>query len=122
MRDEPQVDLGWVLQGPIGEYVEAMGVTTEAPLEFHLFSLLAVLSTVFGRRSLPFGTRELRPTLYVVLMGDTAVTHKTTAASAAVSMMRRLDPDVRMIEGLGIEGGRPRFSASRWQPGVVADP
>lgn len=62
---------------------------TESPRIFHVWSALFALTGSMGRRChLPFGTFEVYPNLYALLIG-TPGTRKTTAASMAKKMLRQ---------------------------------
>jgi len=94
-----------VYYGLPGRYVEIMAPTTEAPPEFHFAAFLAIAGILFAHTGLQLGGTTLYPTLYVLLAGSTGVTHKTTAATGALRILRRVDPELLVIYGLGsLEG------------------
>lgn len=61
---------------------------TESPFEYHVWSMLATLSTLAGRRFwFPFGPYVYYPNLYVVLVGDPGIT-KSSAMGRAKGIIR----------------------------------
>lgn len=61
---------------------------SEAPMIFHRWSFLAILSAWMGRRYfLPFGHSEINCNMYVMLMGE-AGSRKTTAINQATKLLK----------------------------------
>lgn len=90
--------------GLLADYVDLVAPTTEAPSSFLWGAAVAALSVRLGRQvGLPWGIRSMSPTLFVVLLGSTARTRKSTSISDAVEIL--LEPEVSntlaIIEGSG---------------------
>jgi hypothetical protein len=65
---------------------------TDAPQQYHLFSGLVVLSALLGNRvSIPFGPQALMPNLYVVLIGRSTFSRKTTSIAIAQRILRHFE-------------------------------
>src|SRR5438094_6698236 len=88
-----------VWRGPFAEYRAAMAGTTEAPDVFHFAALWAVAGAylrrcVFIRCGLP-----LYPNVYLVTVGVTGDTKKTTAMRLAESLLP--EHGVKVLRGVG---------------------
>lgn len=94
--------------GVLGDYVELMGPTTEAPPEFHFGALATVLAALFSDRYLRHGTELIHPNLFSVLAGSTGVSHKTTAVNAAIDLVWKFTEEgdtLRVLRDLGSREG-----------------
>lgn len=81
--------------GFLREYVEFAADATDAPEVFHLFSGLAILAAVLGRRIyLPFGDGTLFPNVWIVLLAASSTFHKSTALSIGGRVLRHVDEQV----------------------------
>ena len=80
----------------IARYLDIASSITDAPKDYHLGSILAVLSTVIGPNvSSPIMTgltRKLKPNLYVLLIGESSLFRKSTALYLAVELLKKI-PD-----------------------------
>lgn len=85
--------------GWIGDYVELMTPTTEAPPAFHLGVALTIAGQLFGRHVYnQYGTDPLYPNLYTLLVGRSGRTRKDTAIKRATRTLFDGDPqNGRMI-------------------------
>ena len=71
----------------ITQYLSYVG-ETEAPIFYHRWSMLSAVGAYLGRQyTLPFGTSELLPNLYVMLIGDPG-TRKSTAIKLAKKILK----------------------------------
>ncbi len=101
----PQLPLS-VFWGSLGEYVQIMSPTTEAPSEFHFGAIATVASALFSNNYIQMGTRKLHPNLFSVLAGPTGVSHKTTVAEAAMRLVDLVEEGaVEVLRGLGSPEG-----------------
>ena len=72
----------------------------ESPEKFHIWSGLSVISAALGRRCwLHRGYAPVFPNQYIILVGESALCRKTTAANISVDMFKRTKKDL-MIEKL----------------------
>ncbi len=63
---------------------------SESPLCFHRWSCLSIVASALGRRCwVHRGYYTLFPNMYVVLVSESAICRKTTAAEIAIKMLRR---------------------------------
>lgn len=94
--------------GVLGEYVELMKPTTEAPPEFHYGALVTVLAALFSDRYVQYGTKPLYPNLFSVLAGSTGTSHKNTVVDAALDLVWHVTEEgetLRVLRGLGSREG-----------------
>jgi hypothetical protein len=71
----------------LNEYLK-MVEDTESPRIFHIWSAVFAMSAALGRRSwLPFGTFDIFPNQYVLLVG-TPGTRKSTAANLSKKLLK----------------------------------
>lgn len=81
-----------VLFGWMQQYVELMNPTTEAPRAFHLGVGLTVAGAFLGRSvRVRYGSDELFPNLYTMLVGASGRTRKDSAIRRGTSLLRSAD-------------------------------
>lgn len=69
----------------------------EAPRDFHLWTCLGLISVALGRDVyFPQGDWELFPNLYIILVGDSGITRKSTTLKIGVKMLREALDDDRL--------------------------
>lgn len=85
-------------------YREAVGPSTEAADEFHYVALLTVIGAVLGRSVSVACGRPLHPNLYALLIGPSG-DRKSTAAEAALRLLRQVAPEVLLLNGVGSQEG-----------------
>jgi hypothetical protein len=85
------------LGGIINEYLEyAEG--QESPADYHLWSIIAAIGSILGRNVwVDRFYNKIYPNLYVVLVGESALVHKSTALAMAVRPFRRAAPDAHVV-------------------------
>lgn len=77
-----------VLYGAVGEYVDLMTPTTEAPPQFHLGAFVAMVGAMAGRTVyVPYADWELFANQYVMLVGTTGSSRKDTAINRALKTL-----------------------------------
>lgn len=89
--------------GLLGEYIDLVSHTTEAPSEFHAGAFLAITGLLFGDAQLREGDYTLHPTFYIVTVGPTG-SGKSTANSMAVKFARQVN-DFPIIGATGSAQG-----------------
>ena len=88
-----------VWRGPFAEYRAAMAGTTEAPDVFHFAALWAVAGAYLRRRVFIRCGLPLYPNVYLVTVGVTGDTKKTTAMRLAESLLP--EHGVKVLRGVG---------------------
>ena len=80
----PEIMRGW-----IGQYIETMQKTTEAPAAFHLGCGLTAAGSVIGRSvGVQYGSAVVFPNLYTMLVGVSGKTRKDSAIKLATTFLR----------------------------------
>lgn len=80
-------------QGVLWSYVD-MFERHEAPHEFHMWSCMAVIGALLGRKCYySQGLWNIYPNLYVILVGESGSTKKSTCITQAAEIMRTAEPD-----------------------------
>src|SRR5215510_12887341 len=80
MKKLPEIALP--TRGVLADYLAFASPLTDAPSVYHLLVGLTVLAGVLGSRiSIPFGPQAIYPNLYVVLLGRSTFSRKTTSIS-----------------------------------------
>jgi hypothetical protein len=83
---------------------------------FHAGAFMCLSCILAGNVKLPTSFGTIIPNLWILLLGDTTLTRKTTSMDIAVDMLLEVDPDVVMatdgsieglMEGLSTRPGRP---------------
>ncbi len=85
-------------------YREAVGASTEAADELHYVALLTVLGAALGRAVTVFSGRPIHANVYSMLIGPTG-DRKSTAAELALGLLRRVAPEVLLLNGVGSQEG-----------------
>jgi hypothetical protein len=81
-------------RGWLHDYAQHLDGRTEAPLSFHLHAGLCVLSAAVGTSlTLPPDTFALYPNVYVLLVGESGITGKSTAIAIARETLTQLIAD-----------------------------
>jgi len=94
------------------DYREAVGPSTEAADELHYVALLTVLGAALGRNVTVSSGRFVYPNVYAMLIGPTG-DRKTTAAELALDLLRRVAPEVLLLNGVGSQEGLMERMADR---------
>jgi len=82
-------------RGFIRDYMRFVSPLTEAPRIYHLFNSLVILSIVLNKKVyIQFGDTRLSPNVWVILIGPSSYSHKSTAISYAVNLIRELDAEL----------------------------
>ena len=76
------------------EYVEGQ----ECPSDFHLWSIIGAIGCALGRNVwLDRFYHMIYPNLYIILVGESAVVHKSTALKMAINPLRKALPELAVI-------------------------
>lgn len=89
--------------GWIGEYIELVEPTTEAPDSFHFACGMTMLGACIGRRVALFHSSErLHPNLYTLLIGPSGRARKDTAIKRSLALPQLQPPSTMALTTLGI--------------------
>jgi hypothetical protein len=78
--------------GLLADYRDVYGPTTDAPLQFHDFTALALMAAIVGRRVwLRDGAINLYPNLFVVLLAPSSLYRKSTCISIGHDLGRAME-------------------------------
>ena len=92
-------------RGIFNDFREAHYKTTEAPQAFLFGAMSAVVGALMGRQCwIRYGVQTY-PNMYLALIGETAKSHKSTAASKAESLLKLVDPSALCYQNLATAEG-----------------
>ena len=100
--------------GWLKEYIRFALPLTEASLQYHLATALAIIATVLGRKlRLCAGASTYYPNLYIVVLGNSGITRKSTAINLYEWFLPEINPHY-MLSGniMSVEGLFEAFRAS----------
>ena len=70
----------------------------ESPQDFHLWCCISVIAAALGRRCyIRMGMWETYPNMYIILVGESAITHKSTAIKMALRPLRQSLPELTLL-------------------------
>ncbi len=80
--------------GFLKDYVVFAEPLTEAPIQYHIATALAMVSTVLGRNVyLSEGATDYYPNLYILVIGESGITRKSTAIGLVYKFLPKLNPE-----------------------------
>lgn len=83
--------------GIIESYME-YAMPQESPPDFHMWTCLSLIAGAMGRQCyVSMGMFETYPPMYIILVGESAITHKSTAIKMGTRPFRTALPDVPML-------------------------
>ncbi len=89
---------------PFQDY-RAMVTPSEVPLEFHPFVFIAMMATIVGKRAyVVAGTDKVYPNLWTLLIGESSVSRKSTAARPAQKLLDKVNPKLLLPDPGSLEG------------------
>jgi len=91
-------------RGLIGQYCDLFR-ESEAPCAFHLATALTVIGIAAGRNVSANYAQRIYPNFYTVLVGPTATSRKSTAASFGQQFLAYLAPELRILTGVSTPEG-----------------
>ena len=81
--------------GWLKDYVSFAYPLTEAPLQYHIATGLAIAATALGRNvHLEEGANTFYPNLYIVVIGESGITRKSTAINLSFKFLNKLEPSL----------------------------
>lgn len=84
-------------QGMIESYM-TYAIKQESPNDFHLWTLISTIACALGRNVyVDMGMWPIYPNMYIVLVGESAITHKSTAIKMGMKPLRDAIPDINML-------------------------
>jgi len=86
--------------GPFGQWRDTVAPCTEAPHEFLYASFLVALGMMLGRNVWRSTPRPIYPNFYVLLLGQTGDSRKSTSLWFAEELLRHVGEDVQIITGI----------------------
>lgn len=87
-------------------YIEMMEPISEAPLEFHLITLLHTISCILGRNVyIEQGTEKIYPNLYTLVVAESSLYKKTSATKQMGKLLMSLDWNNKYLGSIGSPEG-----------------
>ena len=91
--------------GFIKEYVDYAEPLSEAPIQFHMANAFVIIAASCKRNIyLPFGAMNIYPNIYVLVIGKSGITRKTTAMYLAQHILNRVDSNSIFTSTMSLEG------------------
>lgn len=92
--DKRYFSIDYLPEGFLKDYVTFAEPLTEAPIQYHIATALAMVSTVLGRNVyLSEGATDYYPNLYILVIGESGITRKSTAIGLLYKFLPKLNPD-----------------------------
>lgn len=89
----------------VEEYIEWGKTCTDAPAQYHEGGAFIILSSVLsGNIRIPTSAGTLIPNLWVMMLGDTTLSRKSTCMGLAMSLLSDIDPDCVLATDGSVEG------------------
>ena len=104
--------------GVFAKYRDAVGKVTEAPDSFHYMSLLSVIGTLLAGRIHTWYAKKLYTNFYVVLLGESEQTKKTTSIRFGQTVYGALAKSVGAQSIMGISSAEGLLRALGQMPPV----
>ena len=84
-------------RGMLDSYME-YAIYQESPSDFHLWVLISMLAAAMGRQCfVNMGMFSTFPNMFIILVGESAITHKSTAIDMGLEPFREALPDVPQL-------------------------
>jgi len=81
-------------EGILESYLQ-YAIHQESPTDFHTWVCLSMIATALGRNCfISMGMWATYPNMYIILVGESAITHKSTAIKMGVEPMQEALPDI----------------------------
>ncbi len=84
-------------EGLLESYLRAT-IHQESPVDFHTWTCISLIAAALGRQCFcNMGMWEIYPNLYIILIGESAITHKSTAIKMGMRPFRKALPEVNLL-------------------------
>ncbi|MBU2258869.1 MAG: DUF3987 domain-containing protein [Candidatus Omnitrophica bacterium] len=104
--DKRYFSVNYLPDGFLKDYVNFAEPLTEAPIQYHIATALSLVATCLGRSVyLSEGATEYYPNLYVLVIGESGITRKSTATGLAKRFLSNIDSSLV----LGALGSKEAF-------------
>ena len=91
-------------------YSEHLDTNSESPIQYHFSSILCGISVLLGRRvSYELGYHTLFPNIYVLVVGESGMTRKSSATRPILKVIRSLNSNLILSTNLSHESLIPSF-------------
>ena len=112
LRSDPEFESRQTLPFPktlatgiFKDYIDAYAGASEVSPAFLFGTLKTVVGASLGRRVRLEGTTQIFPNFYTCVVGDTALSRKSTAISCAENLINQADPGVFLLRSLSTPEG-----------------
>lgn len=100
-------------EGWLKNYVKFAYPLTEAPLQFHIATGLVILSTALGRNVyMQEGATNYYPNLYIVVVGVSGSSKKSTATGMVFKFLNKLEPSIVLGSTGSLEAIQEAFQSN----------
>lgn len=83
--------------GILESYLE-YSIHQESPTDFHLWTCISLIAAAMGRQTFcSMGMWSTYPPMYIILVGESAITHKSTAIKMGLKPFREALPEVPLL-------------------------
>ena len=91
-------------------YAEHLDKNSESPVQYHFSSILCGISVLLGRRvSYELGYHTLFPNVYVIVVGESGMTRKSSATRPILKAVRAINSNLVLSTNLSHESLIPSF-------------
>ena len=98
------IESGFPSRGFLKDFLDFASPLTEASTQFHIGTALATLSAATGRRVyLDFGIKPIYPNLYVLVVGKSGISRKSSAIYPAKLLIDRFNKNILMWDVFSTE-------------------
>lgn len=92
-------------------YAERMDKISESSIQYHFASMIAGISASLGRKvSFDLGMHTLFPNAYILVVGESGITRKSSGVRPIVNMLRGLHSNIILPTNLSNESLIPSFN------------
>jgi len=94
----------------IRSYVEHLDQNSESPIQYHFGAILCGISVLLGRKvSYSLGYHNLFPNVYVLVIGESGMTRKSSAMRPIMQSIRAINPKLILSTNMSHESLIPSF-------------